>query len=239
MRQKVIDSLAGYTNLNALAQVALHTVFGVNKKMHLTFKTNPSWGKGDDDGDTKPDSAYSVGADFYATIRLNPWMLKHSTQEYIASTIIHEAIHAYIDFKNYEYLTEAIDSTAFKALFPTHWPPKVLYTANNLYYYALGNNPQHQAIAGNLVGLMTNALGNLYLNPTIAGHTRDSIYQALSWGGLQETNVWKTRTDTAFIRAMNTMARDTSVRASFILTSAPGTTYSYDSHNLNMKKGCN
>lgn len=55
---------------------------------------------------------------------------------------------------------------------------------------------------------------------------------------LQETNVYKNRSDTLSIIAINTMARDTSVHAPFHLTAYPGTNYSYDSHNLNMQKAC-
>jgi hypothetical protein len=236
--KKIVDSLTQYSNINALAQVALSTIFGVNEKIHLKFTVNPSWGKNDDDGDTKPDSAYVAGSDFYATIRLNPWVLNNSTQEYIAATIIHEAVHAYIDFKSYQYLTGVIDSTAFKTLFPLYWPPKVLYRANNLYYYSLGNLPQHQAMAANLIAIMTDPLKALYPNPGIPVALRDSIYNGISWGGLQETNVYKARSDTFSIKAINTMARDTAVHAPFTLAGYSTPVYTYDAHNLNMQKGC-
>jgi hypothetical protein len=78
----------------------------------------------------------------------------------------------------------------------------------------------------------------LHPNPTISTTLRDSIYKALTWGGLQETNVYKTRSDTLAIIAINTMARDTVKHSPFILPAYPGTTYTYDSHNTNMKKGC-
>ena len=50
------------------------------------------------------------------------------------------------------------------------------------------------------------------------------------------TTVYRTRTDTLNLIAINQMARDTSVHAPFTIPGSP--IYTFDSHNLNMKKGC-
>ncbi len=231
---RIIDSLTNYSNMNALAQVALHTVFGVNEKMHLTFKTNSGWTQSDDDAGTKPDSSFVSESGFYATIQLNPWVLKNSTEEYIASTIIHEAIHAYIDFKYYQYITNQIDSIEFKTLFPIYWPPNI----SGGIYIPPGNLSQHKIMASNLVATMTNSLISTYPNASIPPELRDSIYRGLTWGGLQHTTAFLSRSDTLAIKAINIIARDTSVHAPFILTGYPTPQYTYDAHNLNMKIGC-
>ncbi|MBK9958070.1 MAG: hypothetical protein IPP11_05675 [Chitinophagaceae bacterium] len=45
-------------------------------------------------------------------------MLNSATQEYIAATIIHEAIHAYIFYCQHQVQNGYMDTTSFKNLFP-------------------------------------------------------------------------------------------------------------------------
>ncbi len=231
--KKIIDSLESYSNINALAQVALKNVFGINQRLNLTIKANPIWGKQDIDGDTNADSSFVSSGDFYGTIRLNPWVLKHATQEYIAATLIHEAIHAYIDFKYLEYRSNIIDSNTFKTLFPLYWPPKM----SNGSFLPPGNNSQHNTMAANLIEIMTNPLKSLFPNQSITTILRDSIYHGLSWGGLGNTAVFSTRSDSLSIRAINAMSRDTSIHAPFSINNM-STVFTYDSHNSQMKIGC-
>lgn len=240
--QKIVDSLAAYANLNALAQVALHTVFGVNQNINLTLTVEPTYGENDKDGETQVDSLLTTASAFHATIKLNPWVLTHSTQEYVAAVIIHESVHAYIDYKKSQYEAGLIDSNQFKALFPIYWPPKVLYTANNMNYYNLGGTTHHRVMAANLINIMSEPLKALYPNPSIPTAMRDSIYRGISWGGLDQTTVWRARSDTFDLGAILMMARDTSLHAPFPVILGSNTSpsnYNFDSHTLNMKKGCN
>lgn len=237
--QRIIDSLNNYMSVNAIAQKALHDVFNINKKINTTLKVDWSLTKDSSDGTTREDvllSNNNSSNNFYATIRLNPWMLKNSTQEYIAATIIHEVFHSYIDYKFYQYRNQIIDSNEYKMLFPLYWPPRVGTRILNA-----GERRQHNIMATNLIGIMAAPLSSINSNPSITSVLRDSINKALSWGGLQETTIWKTKSDTNDIRAINTFARDTSVIAPFQLTSSGspfGTIYTNDSHTLHMKKGC-
>ena len=109
-----------------------------------------------------------------------------------------------------------------------------------MYYYNLGNSSQHQVMANNLIDAIANPLKNLYPNPTISSDKRDSIYNALAWGGVNETSVFRVKTDAEklYITAINTMARDTSLHAPFILNGNSNVSYPDDSHTTNMKKGC-
>ena len=233
---KIIDSLANYSNVNALAQTALNEVFNVQKKFHLSFKAMHSWGKNDDDGDTKPDSSTENGINFYSTIRLNSWVLKNSTQEYIAATIIHESIHAYINFKLNQVNNGILDTITFKNLFPLYWPPKNYGSSSNPFYSA-GNNSQHNAMAANLISIMASPLKIMYPNPNISSSLRDSIYNYLSWGGLQATASYIANPDTLSIKAFNMISRDTSIYAPFTLDANPKI-FIHDSHTSKMKKGC-
>lgn len=234
--QKIIDSITNYANINAIAQVALKTVFGINKKIKLTIVANASLPYSID-GQTDNGNLNSSEDTYSTTIHLNSWMLNHSTQEYIAATIIHEAVHAYIQYCYHQYTNGHMDSTSFKNMFPLYWPPKSLYQSNNIYFYQMGNSAQHKAMAASMINLMKHPLISLYPNTSINASTRDSVYEAITWGGFGETPSFAVRPDTLYIRAMNSMAKDTSIHSPFTLIGFPGTYY-IDSHNLNLNKGC-
>ena len=119
-------------------------------------------------------------------------------------------------------------------LFPIYWPSNI----SNGIYLPPGNISQHQTMASNLVAIMTNSLIYIYPNASISTELRDSVYRGLTWGGLHNTTAFHTRSDTLAIKAINIIARDTSVHAPFILTGYPTPQYTYDAHNLNMKIGC-
>ncbi len=230
---RIIDSLTNYSNINALAQVALHNVFGVNQKIKLSIvATNlPS----NIDGETEPGNINDPDSVYTTKIHINKKILSSSTQEYIASTIIHEAVHAYIRYCQHQVQNGYMDTTKFKNLFPLFWPPRIAYVGGGTNYYSIGSSVQHQVMASNLIYTMTQPLINLFPNPGISPSMRDSIYTALSWGGLSSTPAFYAHPDTLFIHAMNEMARDTSIHAPFQFN---GVSFQYDSHNLNLVPGC-
>ena len=244
--KNILDTISSYGNLNQRAQVALNEIFNVGKKIHLTIKIENSWTKDTTtDADTKTDSAWtttfpdgSEGLDFYATIRLNPWVLKNSTKEYIALTIIHEAFHAYIDYKYYQYTKHIIDSSTFKALFPLYWPPRQIATG----VYAIPNPTlQHNVMATSLIQAMCSPLYAL-TNNQMSVAMKDSIYRSFAWGGLGESNIWRTKPDTCDIKAINSIGRDTSLGSghSFGPFSIPGcsSNYGISYSSFNLKTPC-
>jgi hypothetical protein len=235
--QRVIDSLTEYANINAVAQVALKTVFGVNKKINLTIAASSNLPY-NIDGETAPGTINTSDGTYSTTIQLNKWLLTHATQQYIAATIIHEAVHAYIGYCYNQYLIGNMDSSSFKNLFPLYWPPRVLYPGpNNTYYYQIGGSAQHKAMAASLINLLMQPLISLYPNPSIPAATRDSIYEAITWGGLGGTPSFAVRPDSLYIRAVNTMAKDTTLHRPFVLVGYP-TQYNFDAHSLNLIPGC-
>lgn len=236
--KKILDSISQYSNMNAIAQIALNTVFNIDKKIHLTYIADPALtNQSTEDAYTHPDSARMAtnGSDsinFYATVHLNYWVLTHSSQEYIAATIIHEAVHAYIDYKYSQYSKGLIDSTEFKTLFPLFWAPNF----TNFFTSQPTELAQHTAMAGNLITIMAAPLN--VINPNVPANLKDSLFRALAWGGLQETTIWKSRSDTNDLKALNFASRDTSVHAPFIMNGAPSVQYNFDHVSLNLKTTC-
>jgi hypothetical protein len=210
---KILDTISSELNLNKQAQLALSQVFQCAKLIHLNFDFSTTMTKDSVDAYTVVNSAYTStlpdsteGIDFYATITLNPWVLRHAAKEYIAATMLHEGIHAYIDFKWNQYIQHIIDSNEFKTLFPLYWPPK----QNNQGYYTNSASSQHEAMAANLITYMSDPLFALH-NTDMASTMKDSLYKALTWGGLGKTAGWGARPDTCMLIAINLAARDTSL----------------------------
>lgn len=239
---KILDSIKGYANLNAVAQVALHEIFNVNKKIHLTFVADRNLTKDSLDGDTRTDSAFTTmnpdgteGIDYYAKIRINYWVLKNSTQEYIAATILHEAIHAYINYKGQQYLNHFIDSTTFKSMFPLFWPFRPIGTRGN--FNSFNERAQHEGMAANYINILAQALRSVNSNPLIRPGLRDSAYEAVSWGGLYETKLWTNMIDTAYRKGFNEVLRDTSLRAPLNVPGYPGY-FMQDYRTLKAKAYC-
>src|SRR5690606_23495562 len=124
-------------------------------------------------------------------------------------------IHAYIRFCQHQVQNNYMDTTKFKTLFPLYWPPNVAYYGSTATYYSIGASVQHQVMAGNLIETMTEPLKSLFPNYNIRTSLRDSIYTALSWGGLQGAASFFAHPDTMYIHAVNSMAKDTSLHAPY------------------------
>jgi hypothetical protein len=242
---KILDTISSELNLNKQAQLALNEIFNIGKKIHLNFDISLTMTKDSVDAYTKVNSAYTTllpdsteGLDFYATITLNPWVLKHATKEYIAATMLHEGIHAYINFKWHQYIHNIIDSNAFKTLFPLYWPPRQMASGT---YVNPSTIVHHNVMAANLITYLAEPLYALH-NSNMTFVMKDSLYKALSWGGLGETTVWRTKTDTCNIIAINDVARDTSLGAGhtfgpFVVNGCPGS-YSFSYDSLKFKMPC-
>lgn len=242
----IIDSISQYANLNKLTQQALLDVFGIGKNIHLSIVVDYNLTKDSVDGDTKVDSAFTnytpkgiEGLDFFATIRLNPWVLKNSTKEYITSTIIHEAYHAYIDYKFMQYFKHVInvDSNVIKTLFPIYWG---VYGGS--FTNGATNNNSHNIMASNFIQHMANPM-SILTNYAMSPLMKDSIYRSLSWGGLSKTSAWRNKTDTCDIISINKVARDTSLGQGrsfgpFNLGGTCLTNYYISSDSLKLKMPC-
>ncbi len=188
--KSVLDSAL---NLNDTLSKLLKSIFNVDASVNIKFV--------DDDrligGNTDAYTLSSGTPDFFSsTIRMNPFVLTNSSKEYMAATFMHEAIHSYIDYYFNMYLQGVIDSVSFKSKFPIFWilNPTANLNANEL--------QQHQEMANRYVHLMKQFLARY--NPDIP----DDVAEALAWGGLHKTTLWKTKSDTTSIHNINFYARD-------------------------------
>ena len=196
--QIIIDSLQGYPcaqailtampSVNAEVKKILHDVFGVNDEINLivvpyTFADTTA------DGET-----IRLGGDNYR-MRLNTYMLNNSTKDYIAATIIHEALHAYILYNQPLPLGGGnMDSTTFAQAFP-------IFSQYSTTSISASNMAQHIIMASKYIGLMKGVLHSL--NPSLPDYNAES----LCWGGLEKTSVWRTRADSNSLTFRNTVAK--------------------------------
>lgn len=235
----LIDTLSTFGNLNQTAQVALATIFGVYKYMHIKLKLDPTLSGQNIDAETDPPiiNGYPYPPDtlhFYSTIRFNPDLLNKGTKEFIVSTIVHEAMHSYIDYIFKLYQQGYIDSTEIKLKFPLFWRNS---------FYGLSPNQQHNIMANNWINLIVNSLNAFSPNPNLNQQERDSLYKALAWGGLDQTAVFQNLPNRCDISAINIVARDRFFNSVFTPLMPQGypacsQSYSLTAQSLNLRNPC-
>jgi hypothetical protein len=238
--KNIIDTLAKFGNLNQRAQVALHEIFNVGKKIKLTIKLDWSLQGSTMDGYTIADTIQTQltatePINFKATIHLNPDMLKTATKEYVAATLLHEATHCYIDFKWGQYKNGNIDSLAFATLFPIVY----LRMVNNTFMIPT-NLQQHNIMAENYFNMMASGIYAIQ-NDSMSIIMKDSIYKAITWGGHFATNAWRgLNIDTCKIKAINMVARDTTLQPPFILLGSGNCsdTFNFTYKTFKLQKQC-
>jgi hypothetical protein len=162
-------------NINNEVKNILQNIFGVNSEINITFRPNSSL-----PADIAGLSSRASGslANYQAIVDLNPKYLTGS-QDYIAATLIHESLHAYLDYQR-----KVLDTTTFKNLFPFYWDFR-------------GNEAQHNEMANNYINLMSNFLKNINAN------LPDNVANALAWGGLEKTAIWSTKDSTTIRNILN------------------------------------
>lgn len=183
-------------NLNREAQMELFYNFNVSERINLKFDID--WTKDSTttlDAYTDFEVSNIDGYQFNGVIKFNPYYVRNSTKEYTVSTIVHEAIHAYIEymFQAYTRNMPGIDSAYLAQHFPIHWD----YFKHN----PIGENLQHRLMAQHYVNTIQN-ITRIFYNPDADTATANKVSRALAWSGLEKTSVWKTLTDTCDIKAM-------------------------------------
>lgn len=208
----LIDSLQGYPcaqeilrqlpNVNSVVMKLIDSIFGINKDVNLTFKADPSLTKDSLINGYTPNPSSSGSGWLEQTIFFNAWVIQNSTREYIAETMIHEGIHAVLNYYRDRYLRwtinhndpDGIDSNTFKQMFPIYWDYKRQLTSLEL--------AEHNEMAENLISKFKNFLTTF--NPAIS----DTMASSLAWKGLQGTMVWKLKgADTLNILNLQRIAR--------------------------------
>ncbi len=231
----LLDTIATYGNLNQQAQVALSTIFGVNTYMHLTIQLGLDLVGSTTGADTRAD-VYSLpqvlidNHHFAARIRLNPDMLRKSAKEFIIGTLVHEAMHAYIDYVFYQYRQGLLDSNAVKNMFPIFWG-------------SFNRNPSslqhHSLMAQNWTDKIKQSL-YVFTNNDMDSTAKNTVYDALSWGGLSMTEVFNAKSDKCMIEAINHAAWDKNLIAPFTITSGLlcRDTFNFTLQTLKLKRLC-
>lgn len=189
-------------NLNREAQMELFSNFNVSKKINLRFDIDWSMDSTNTiDAYTDYQSSGSDNYEFNALIRFNPFYIKNGTKEYTVSTIVHEAIHAYIGymFDAYTRNVPGIDSNYLAQHFPIHW--------NHFKKRPVGENLQHRLMAEHYVNTIQN-ITRLFYNPSADTATANKVSRALAWSGLGKTVHWKNLSDSCDVKAMFWTARN-------------------------------
>jgi hypothetical protein len=205
--QNIIDSLQGYPcaqrilrqlpSINDTAKSILQRVFGVNDKVNIIFRADSTILAPNQSGGTSGTGISSNGT-FKAIVLININVLKNSSKEFIAKTMFHEAIHAYLKYQWKKYTNGLIDSTTFKLMFPKIWE----YQTNQPLAH-------HIEMAESYVDDIKSIVRGF--NPLLA----DSINKAIAWSGLWETQAWKNLgIDTNRLNRLRIIARgDTTIAA--------------------------
>ncbi len=232
----IIDTINSFLNANAIAQVALHEIFNVNKLIKAQLKVDWTLTKDSKDAETDANTNTYFDMEYSPTIRLNPWVLNNSSNIYVASTIIHEVLHVYIYYMRLQLNNNVITAQTFANLFPIYTP---LISNNNGVYTISGSISQHNVIAANLVNLISAPLSYFHFDQSISNSKKDSIINALAWGGLSSTDTWMRKSDTVFIKALNLVNRDTSLNMPIYMNNGIAVdTFLFDSKTLKLKTGC-
>ncbi|MFT4749914.1 MAG: hypothetical protein ACI819_000342 [Neolewinella sp.] len=111
-----------------------------------------------------PSGSFPVLGMAYSEITFNSDYGMNCTQAHLASTLLHESMHAYIEVQR-----AVLTPTAFTALYPM---------------YSTGfdqNSAHHTAIANNYIVALTQSLHNMYPGLT------PEFLEALTWQGLERT----------------------------------------------------
>lgn len=175
--QNIIDSLNGYPcaqgvlaqmpDCNSEVAKILDSIFNISAEVSIQFSVNPSL---PDTIAAQTRSANGSLSNYLAVVELNPKDLMGS-QDYIAATLIHECVHAYITYQRANF---GSDTSGFQTLFPIYWDFR-------------GNDAQHNEMAGNYVDMMKRFLKGI--NPNL----QDDVASALAWGGLEGTAIYKAK----------------------------------------------
>ncbi|MGJ1285634.1 hypothetical protein ACR79P_14990 [Sphingobacterium spiritivorum] len=95
----------------AIAETLL-SIFGESNKFNIVYKEDPDLKVGNEANTIVTNYTFNTEGQFSTmdiNISLNVNTLPNSSQEYIAMVIVHESIHAYLDYKGYVYNTNQHD----------------------------------------------------------------------------------------------------------------------------------
>jgi len=184
--------------INQKSQVILSSIFGVSQYNHLRFMMSGSNSYPDSEAIAKTGLPTRVwngeNMDFYDTIRIDRWFATHSSQETLIASIVHESVHAYIQWclKCYSSgqgnnlpVVNGVDSFYLKEHFPFDWE----FFKGRPY----SQSTQHDLMVENYINEIVDAVmegGNQSASPA----KRMYVATALAYSGLKKTSVWNSLT---------------------------------------------
>lgn len=186
----IVDSLQGYpcvqemilklAHINSIADEILKKIAG--SRVWLVAKFSVA------DLPTNVDfECNSIGSfeDIKSEIKISKLLLTESSKEYIAITFLNSIIQAYIQANSLEHKKH----------------PEFLEKIFPIFFSA--NLPDEKQVE--IAKLYTTEMKGLIkrINPNLSA----TYAEALAWGGLQGTTVWRTKSDTNYIKEVYTKAR--------------------------------
>ena len=145
----------------------LQKYFGANSNFNVTFEVDNNL------SGTLTDGYAKGGGTFGVTIAINP-DLNNATQEYVVATLLHEAVHGYLNILKSNFPN---DYEALKENYPVYFrDPAVNQSQEKL---------QHTLMVFEWVNEITKVITSMYPNyPLIHA-------QSISWGGLTTTRPYQ------------------------------------------------
>jgi|GEM_PF-2605718 len=190
--QNLIDTLRTYHG--NIFDTVLNNIFGTSRDYDLKFLIAKNFLIDTTVAATTRSQLNNYGTYFGESIHFQPKYLSSATQLSIASTILHESIHAYL---NYLFITNA-DQTAeqFKAFVQLYSFINLneLYKNDNselatkikvAYAQSDQNWHHHNVMATKYIASISELLKRVDGN-----RLSDSYYFAMAWGGLMKTKAW-------------------------------------------------
>jgi hypothetical protein len=187
-------------NPNMFSQYAMLRLFGVEAYNHLTFDVD--WTT----DNNSPAVAYTTpgtrefdnneNMHFYDTIRFNPYYLRNATKEVFVQSVMHESIHAYINWciLSYNNGANGIDSNYLKEHFPLHWE----WLANRTY----PSDYQHNLMVNNYLNTIREPIMQ-FGNKNAPLELRQFVATSIALSGLETTSYWQTLPNKCIINAVN------------------------------------
>jgi hypothetical protein len=188
----------------------IKNTFNLNSDIKLTYKVDNSLTLSNllNGYTNSPSLSYGM---YRQNIFLNSGVLSNSTQEFIFATMLHEGVHAVLDFWNNKYRKwcndhndpEGIDSFQLKQMFPIFWD------------YKRDLSPTELAGHNQMADIYINEFkSNLFaLNP----YLNNDMATALAWKGLQESTAWKNRSDTNHLTLLIHIARRDTLASDYLI----------------------
>jgi hypothetical protein len=178
---------------NKISQMVLFDAFNVQQYSHLTFKLSDTMGFGSPTARTRPGRSWIDDNDklhFEDTILLNPYFMERMTKEDKIATILHESVHAYINFIFEQYIRHEIDSNNVKSLFPNHWNHFMGRPPSEAMHHIIMMDKYIQTLAGYIYR---------YYNSSATAIQKGIGSEALAWGGVHQQAGWAGITQNRYI----------------------------------------